>query len=432
MAITTLLLPPENVIIAYLRQGGWKLIVIVSVTLLMRFGYLSTLGYIGDMTIFNGPWAKSIQKDGLFNIYDTESGANYPPIYMGILWLSGTLQTPYNRSLLQINFVIILKLFSVLAELAIIVLVYRWLPSARRAKWILPLGISLYPGLIATSAFWGQSDSLLALFLVLALLALNRDRPRAAWLWYALALLMKFQAIVMLPLLGILTFRRYGWRWTLVAVLLALLLMVVVYAPFIATSGFDHALRPYFGTVDLYPFVTANAFNLWFLAVPPLWDIVPADIGRDVLRDTTLLVGSLTYKQVGLYLFAVEVAVICWIIWRKSDKRYEFVWAAALYLAFFVLPTQIHERYLYQAALLAVLAVAQERRMALVALGLAVTYTYNVIAITDKPFVWFGLDFFALLGNVAAIIAAINLILLGITTAILLIAARSSPTTVRE
>ncbi|MEZ4670477.1 MAG: glycosyltransferase 87 family protein [Anaerolineae bacterium] len=428
MANNVTIVPVRNhLTYALLRNGKWQLIAILVLAFVTRVGYLGTLGYIGDMTTFNGPWAKAIHSEGLFNIYSADKSANYPPIYMGILWLSGTLQPPYNRILLQMNFVIVLKLFSVAAELAIIALVYRWLPSNHRIKWLLPLGIAVYPGLIATSAFWGQSDSLLGLFIALALLALNKDRPRAAWLWFALALLMKFQAVVLLPLMGILTFRRYGWQRTFGAVLLAALLFGLIYLPFIVANGTEYALRPYLGTVDQYPIVTANAFNLWFATTPGIWSSVPANIGLDVPRDTTLWLGNLTYKQVGLYLFAAQVAVICWIMWRQSRKRYEFVWASALYLAFFVLPTQIHERYLYQAALLAVIAIDQEKTMLWVAAGLVVTYTYNIIAITDKPFVWLGIDFFALLGNIALVVALLNLLLLMIMNGIMLWRARPIP-----
>jgi dolichyl-phosphate-mannose-protein mannosyltransferase len=427
MTTSALPLRSGNVMLSQLRQGGWKLIVIILIAFAMRVGYLSTLGFAGDMTTFNGPWAKVIEKDGLFNVYREDETANYPPVYMVILWLSGIIQSPYNRSLLEINFVIILKLFSVVAEIGIVVLAYRWLNSASLLKWLLPLGLALYPGLIATSAFWGQSDSLLGLFLVLALLALNKDHPRAAWLWYALALLMKFQAIVMIPLMVILTFRRYGWRRMFVAVLLALLLFAVVYTPFILASGFDNALRPYLNTVDQYAFTTLNAFNFWFMMLPAVWDTIPINIGRDVPPDTTLFIADLTYKQFGLIIFAAEVAGICWMMWRQPKWRYEFVWAAALYLAFFVLPTQIHERYLYQAALLAVLAVAQERRTLTIALGLVVTFTYNIITITDKRFIWLGLDFYGMLGKAAIIAAILNLILLGIITIVVFMAERPIP-----
>src|SRR5207237_5793665 len=58
---------------------------------------------------------------------------------------------------------------------------------------------------------------------------------------------------------------------------------------------------------------------------------------------------------------------------------------------FFMLPTQIHERYVCMAALLALIAVAQDRRMWWVALGLALTFSFNVLNVLDQPLHWLWL-----------------------------------------
>src|SRR5262249_19326214 len=64
---------------------------------------------------------------------------------------------------------------------------------------------------------------------------------------------------------------------------------------------------------------------------------------------------------------------------------------AALYFGFFMLPTQIHERYLCMAALLALIATAQDRRMWWVAAGLALTFSFNVLNVLDQPLRFLGL-----------------------------------------
>jgi hypothetical protein len=57
-----------------------------------------------------------------------------------------------------------------------------------------------------------------------------------------------------------------------------------------------------------------------------------------------------------------------------------------------MLPTQIHERYLYPAAALSVIAIVQDRRMWFIAPVLALSFTTNVLAVADEHFFWFGLD----------------------------------------
>ena len=126
--------------------------------------------------------------------------------------------------------------------------------------------------------FLGQGDSILTLFLVLAILALNRNQARMAWIWFAVSLLMKFQGVVLLPLVGILSLRRFGLQATIIGIVLGLGLFSLVYAPFVNVSGWDNAMRPYIGAVDQNRVITANAFNLWFLLTPSIWSLLPLDL----------------------------------------------------------------------------------------------------------------------------------------------------------
>jgi hypothetical protein len=107
------------------------------------------------------------------------------------------------------------------------------------------------------------------------------------------------------------------------------------------------------------------------------------------------------------------------IMWRQAKEPREFIWATALMLGFFMLPTQIHERYLYPAVTLAVFAATQDRRMWIVALGLAATYTYNLfgvaIPVLTQDQNMFGIETFALPA------ALLNVLLWGICIAVILV-----------
>jgi len=392
------------------RSPYLLLIPILLLAWLLRLPDMTTAGHVDDMLYFNAPWARGIQRHGLFSVYATTPGVDYPPIFLTILWLTSSLAAPFRGAGLSLQFTVLTKFFSVAAELLLIALLYAKLPPARNIRWLLPLLFALSPGLIAVSAFWGQTDSILTLLLVLSIFALNRRQSRRAWLWFALALLMKFQAIVLLPMLGLLSLRRFGlWR-TLQSIALAFALLVLLYLPFILTSGYDPAMRPYGGAVDLYPFVTANAHNLWYIAYPQLWS-QPAHQLNDVPLDTLITIFDMTASRVGFLLLFLTVAIIAVRLWRDAHQPLEFVWAAALYLAFFLLPTQIHERYIYPAAVLALIAVAQDRRFWPIAAGLAVTCAYNIVVVPRLHFVWLGLDLPAFFGNIALWVALANLIL---------------------
>src|SRR5260221_188347 len=89
--------------------------------------------------------------------------------------------------------------------------------------------------------------------------------------------------------------------------------------------------------------------------------------------------------MLGLY-----TLLICVHAYRQADKPREFVWAAAQYVGFFMLPTEIHERYLYMGAVLCLIAVVQDRRLWWVALGLAYTLSFNLLNVAE-PLHWLWL-----------------------------------------
>ncbi len=371
---------------------AWLPTAIIMFAILMRSYDLFQRGHDADMFFFNARWARDIQQWGVFRLYVFTPDVNYPPIFLFILTFSSWLVPPLIGGTMPLEFVILTKVFSVAAEIILIGIIYRWIPKNTRLKWIVPLLLATHPGMIATSAFWGQTDSVLTLFLVLTTLALNHHQKRMTWIWFAVVMLMKFQGIVLAPMVGILSIRRFGIRSTIVGILLGLGVFSLVYAPFVIQSGFDNAMRPFTtGAVDLNPVITGNAFNLWYLITPSIWTLLPADLTY-VPKDSALGFAGLTLKNIGVLMLGGYVFVVVIFMWRQYVERREFVWATALYLAFFMLPTQIHERYIYPAAVLSVIAIVQDRRMWFIAPVLALSFTTNVLAVAGEHFFWFGLD----------------------------------------
>jgi Gpi18-like mannosyltransferase len=388
---------------------------ILAVAAVMRMYDLTHAGYLGDMMLYNVPWARAIQQYGLFRVYANSPDINYPPIYLAILGISSSIISPTQGKPFPLDFIVCVKLFSVAAELAIIVLIYNWLPKGKRLTWMIPLALALHPGLIATSAFWGQTDSILTLLLILTVIALTRNQPVKSWIWFSLAVLMKFQAVVVLPMLGILSIRRFGLRSTAQGILIASAIFGSVMAPFVIFSGPIDALRPFIGATDRYPVVTVNAFNLWYLVIPPLWNLLPTHPSA-IPFDTNLIIGSLNIRQVGLILFASDVLLIVIVMWRQRFAGHEFIWITALYVGFFMLPTQMHERYLYPAAVFALIAIVQDRRVWTIACMLMFSYTVNVVVVPDVDYYWFGMNLKALLSGMGLAAVSLNLLALaGIT-----------------
>jgi Gpi18-like mannosyltransferase len=366
---------------------GWLLLVLI-VTLLMRIPYIYGAGHNADLVLL-GLWGDGIVQQGLFSVYANVPTANYPPVIMFMLalvapfWQNTDLSVP------------LLKVFPILCETLLILAVAVWLRNEKGWRWLIPFFLAINPGVIATTALWGQVESVMTLFLVLTLLALNRDKPVWVGIFYALAMLSKFQSVVIVPLLVILMFRRYGIVKSLIAALAFGVVMVIFLLPFIMGSGWDAALRHYNSAFDAQP-TTLNAFNLWYWITPTHMGDMWSGPAYYVMDDW-LFQNTLSYRNLGLGMLSVYTLLICISMWRNYQQKREFLWATALYVGFFMLTTRMHERYVFPAIIFSVIAVAQDRRAWFTALSLAVTYLFNVVYTLDVHLVWFGLPLLRLL-----------------------------------
>lgn len=353
-----------------------RLPTILIVALILRIGYVGGYGHT-DISIWSR-WIGLIQQYGLFNFYAQHDPANnYPPLAMvgfGVAaafpWLGPAYPDRYDA-----NYLTNLKVLPVLCDLLIIVVVYRWLRGSGRMAWIIPGLLAVAPGPILVSAWWGQLESQYMLFAVLAVIALNRRQPLWAWVWFSLGILVKPQVALLTPLLIVLTLRRHGLISVLVGVVASLIIGVTVYAPFVYASGLVDTLSPYTNALNVYPVVTMNAFNLWYV-LSPHHDVLPWP--TESIADSQAVVGNVSYKEIGLFMAGLYVLVVCIVAWKHFDQGREFVWAAALYFGVFMLPTQVHERYLYPAPIFLIIALAQDRRLWPVVLGTMYTFAYNI------------------------------------------------------
>lgn len=411
----------DHAVIRWNRRRSVVLTLLIALSILMRIGYMEINAH-PDLSDFFAPRSISLAQNGLFSMYAQPDNFNYPPfslILTGMLtslWISlgGSLATATGA-----GFVAILKLVSVSAEVGIVAFSYLVLPPRTRICWFVPMLLAIYPGLIATTAFWGQTDALFTLPLLIAFWLLQQDHPRWAWAVFALALLTKFQAVVAVPLLLVLTFRRYGWRTTLICLLLLGGIAALTLAPFVAVSGLSSVFVPFTAAVDQFSAYTINALNVWYLANPNVWTMRPPLL-FEYPPDTQILFAGLTAKLIGLSALAAYVGGLLILVWRRAEQRDEWLWLTASYFGFFLLPTQMHERYLYPAAVASLLAVAQDRRLWWVALPTFLAFSYNVIITTQAPFDWLGMNPLFLLGDVTVFMALLLIATFGALNVILL------------
>ena len=198
------------------------------------------------------------------------------------------------------------------------------------------LATSLYtfnPAIIYNTAIWGQYDAIYTFFLVLSLMLALKSKPKLAAATFALGLLTKPQGIVLAPIVAFLIYKKNGLKNLLISVAVFAGTVFLVILPFQWSNPITFLSKIYFGGYGEYAFTSVNAFNIWGLY--GLW-----------IRDGGLLF------TVGLALFGIFAAFTLYFLYKRFNASNEFlaIFAAfMLFFAFFMLPTRIHERYLFPA-----------------------------------------------------------------------------------
>lgn len=409
-AATAISLPTRASIL--LNSRRWIIpAAILALALVARLPYLNHLGSTGDFD-YNLNWGNALYQYNFEFYRVTES--NHPPIYpiMNALTKAVAEIQGIKDFLKDVGYndIIRIKTPAMVSELLLILVAAYWLRNERYLRWTIPLLLALHPGLIILSALWPQSDPVYTLFLVLAIFMLRREKPSIAWIFFSLALLTKFQSVALAPLMVILTLRRFPLRKAITAPMLGGLIFLIVMGLFIVGSGFELAIRPYYGaSFDLFAVTTANAFNIWMVIEPGYWIGALGTFGPD--DKGPWLIEAISFRQLGYLMLGTYTLLICGIIWRRAKEPREFVWAAALFFGFFMLPTQMHERYLYPGVVMTILAIAQDRRLVLAALGTTISFTMNLISGLVYPYAWIGSALVWLTGLSMSRYALINLLL---------------------
>ena len=292
------------------RRPALVLALILLISLIPRATMLTGVGHAGDFN-FLYVWATCTEKYGVTGLYHCPAAVNHPPIdpvTQGIAFLlyraaggsrvdlTGVPDAPpdddpvafqtfmdqdADRALdIYRNYpalVAVLKLPSLLFELALIGLAFTIAYQKAGLQWavLAALLLSFNPGLMAVTAWWGQTDSIFTFFLLLSAYLFTKDRPGWAWAAYALAWLAKFQAVIVLPLVLVLCLRRFGLRKTITGLMIFAGVFGVVMLPFLLSAQ-QAALLPY-QSVDRYPFTSVNAYNLWIWVQGRSW--LPDDVG---------------------------------------------------------------------------------------------------------------------------------------------------------
>ncbi|QYR21475.1 hypothetical protein KZ483_28090 [Paenibacillus sp. sptzw28] len=340
----------------------------------------SFTGFWSDQMLFVR-WMEAVQQNGLSGAYASNGSINYPPLFLLLLGAYGDIANVFGISpqagALSFKFILLL------IDFAAILAAVKLTASIKSMNWraLILLLFALNPALITDSAAWGQVDMLHSMLMVIAVLQLAR-RPWLSGLLFAVALLTKFQAVTVLPVIGV---------WLLVTLVRERRVKPFLYwalgfiAPWLVTAAYFEAAgslgrmisQAYTSAVGYFTSATLNAMNIWFYLI----GVNPNT------NDTEFLLPGLTMRNFGLLLLLAAVVFICIYVFVSREASTSGILlkaSAAVSFAFFMLPTEIHERYSIPALVFAIMAAMTDKRWIAAAGGLTVTVFFNLVIVLNN------------------------------------------------
>lgn len=313
------------------RREVLVLAVLLLAAFLVRLLLFPLQGYANDMNTY-ASWFNTAATHGIRPFYSVVSWCDYPPFNVYIFWVFGSIAKAVAE--FGVSAFNVVKMVPNLFDLAIAGLIYVFIRKQSTFKLALA-GATLYvinPAVIYNSAVWGQFDAIYTFFILLSLMLALKAKPLPSAAMFAVGLLTKPQAIALLPLVAFLIFKKSGLRSLLLSVLVFTGTIFLVILPFEWSNPVTFLGDIYFGAYGGYAYTSINAFNTW--ALGGLW--VP---------DSNLFV-------LGWALFGAFTVFALFVLHKRfhvSGEWLVFFLAFMMIFAFFMLPTRIHERYLFPA-----------------------------------------------------------------------------------
>jgi Gpi18-like mannosyltransferase len=312
------------------------LIELLALSFAVRFLLFPTQGYVNDLNTF-AYWFNTAAEHGprVFYtvVFEAAGWIDYPPFNVYLFWGFGSLAKALSLSGTS-AMTYIIKLLPNLFDTATAFLIYVFVRKRLDFRAAL-LATALYafnPAVVFNAAVWGQFDAIYTFFLVLSLMLALASKPELSAVTFTLGILTKPQSIALLPLIAFLILKKCGLRRFLTSLIAGAATIFAVILPFEWSNPITFLSNIYFGAYGGYKVTSVNAFNMW--ALSGLW-----------VNDGYLFV-------VGWILFGALTAFTLYVLYKRFNASGELLVlfsSFVLLFGFFMLPTRIHERYLFPA-----------------------------------------------------------------------------------
>lgn len=354
-------------------------------------------------------WGARVADLGPARTYQPGYFLDYPPGYLYALWLASSVSHLIGAGGVAQRMLI--EMPAVIADGLLALLVFAFVKRSGKiaAAYTAMLLVALNPALLFDTLVWGQSDSVPCLLMLLATILILDEEFELGWGVSALAALVKPQALMLLPVLGLWTLMKAPARRGPTAALAALAVGVVTVAPFQIGHPWNWLFSLYSSTAGYYHETSVNAFNLMAL------------VGGLRQQDSVTTFG-VSFFAIGMMMLAALYVFLGRLLRRRPSRETLLLTAfLALFGSFLVAP-RMHERYLYPALVFIVpiaieFAALWDGLLFAILAALSVTFLFNLAYVKyalEANIFFERYDLWAVLAaviNVIAMVAAIPIAL---------------------
>lgn len=318
-------------------------------------------------------WAAKLVDVGPFNFYSENIFADYLPFFYLLLFALTKIfvlffGTAAIFSTAFENYIkIISNVFDILTALIIFKIINKYFK-----KWAF-LGSVLYllnPSVIFNSSVWGQMDAIPTFFLTLSLYQLEEKKNIIkSFLVNILSFLIKPFNVAIFPIILYKVIKNFPVQRILKAFGISLLMFFIITIPFFPSDPILGPLKHLFGSLDVYPYTSINAYNFWGLF--GWW------------KTDAALWFNLSYHVWGFILYAFSLGIILIPYLRRKIKikpQLDYFACALSSFGFFLFLTRIHERHLFPVFVLLIISacIFRSRILVLCYIALSIINSINL------------------------------------------------------
>lgn len=348
----------KNLVVYYLILAGF----------LLRLIFATFPGFHVDTDTFFA-WSVRAFDLGLSQFYSKDVWTNYTPGMIYLFYILGAIRELFSISDSYFHFV--LKIPSILSDLGLSYLIYKVLSKVVSKKMALyGLAFCLFnPVLIFNASIWGAFDGFMTLFLFLSIYYLSQKKLILSSIFFGISVLVKPQAIAIGPVFLFWLIYTFSQK-TIVSNFLKLampgiLTVFILSLPFFPSDPLFGFMNLFIQMAQDYKANSLFAYNLW--GIFGFW-----------IDDSTAL-GPLSYRTWGIFLMAIFWIYFLVLFYKKKISDV-YTLATLGFLAFFFLPTRVHERYLFSAIpfLILISVYLKNRVLILATVFLSLLHTLNL------------------------------------------------------